>query len=354
MPRQVVHVGLIGYGYAGQVFHAPIIDTAVRLQLTTIVSSNPGKVTRDFSGVQVMSDVSALFSDAHIDLIVIATPNTTHFPLAQQALAAGKHVVIDKPFVIDTTESDILINLAAQTGAVLSVFHNRRWDNDYRTLTQLVKQGELGDVYTFQSHYDRHKPTVRDRWREWDEPGAGLLYDLGSHLIDQAVQLLGMPDSVWADLGCQRAGAQIDDYFHVVLRFGERRAILHGGSLVAQPPFRFAVHGSKGSYIKHGLDPQEAALLAGERPCNPGWGVEPKELHGELFKPNGESASVPSLRGRYEDFYAGMARAILEGERAPVTAVSARNVIAIIQAAQESAQTGQTIALSGRLREEVW
>ncbi len=348
--QDVIKVGLVGYGFGGRIFHAPFIDAVEGLALTAVVTSQADKVKADFHNVKVVKETAVLLTDPLIDLIVIATPNTSHFPLAQQALLAGKHVVVDKPFTIDTAEADTLINLAAEKGLLLSVYQNRRFDSDYRTLKRLVKQGKLGQVHTYQAHYDRHKPVVQDRWREWDEPGAGLLYDLGAHLIDQAVDLMGQPDSVWADLGYQRAGAQADDYFHVVLRFGQRRAILHGGSLVARPPFRFAVHGDAGSFIKQGLDPQEGALLAGERPYTPHWGVEPEGIHGQLFKPSGESVMVPSLRGGYEDFYAGMARAILQGDEAPVTAVSARNVIAIIRAAQESAKTGCIIDLRGWLR----
>jgi scyllo-inositol 2-dehydrogenase (NADP+) len=216
-----------------------------------------------------------------------------------------------------------------------------------------VKQSKLGEVVTYQSHYDRYRPAVRDRWREWDQAGAGLLYDLGSHLIDQAVDLMGRPDSVWADLAHQRSGAQTDDYFHVVLRYGERRAILHGASLVAQPPFRFAVHGARASFIKHGLDTQEASLIAAQRPGARGWGEEPESSHGELITPGNEKElreRIPSLPGAYQTYYAGVARAILEGAPPPVSAIDARNVIAIIQAARESARTGCAIPLIERLR----
>ena len=347
-----INVGLIGYGFGGRVFHAPFIDAVAGLSLTAVVTSQADKVAADFPDVRVVGDTAVLLTDPAIDLIVISTPNTSHFSLAEQALKAGKHVVVDKPFTIDTAEADALIDMAEKTGLILSVYQNRRFDSDYRTLKQLVEQGKLGQIHTYQAHYDRFNPTVGSGWRERDEPGTGVLYDLGAHLIDQAVDLMGRPDSVWADLGDQRAGAQADDYFHVVLRFGERRAIVHGGSLVAQPPFHFAVHGDGGSFIKHGLDPQEDALLAGKRPYSPGWGVEPEALHGELVKLNGESIRVPSLRGGYEDFYAGMVKAIVDGGDVPVTAVSARNVIAIIQAAQESVKLGQVIPLAGRLREE--
>lgn len=269
-----IPAGLVGYGYAGGTFHAPLIAATPGLRLATIVSSRPDAVHRHWPQVRVVENITALLADPTIQLVILATPNQTHFPLAREALLAGRHVVVDKPFTITAAEADTLIALAEQQGVLLNVFHNRRWDNDFLTIQHLINQGQLGEVMTFESHFDRYRPAVRDRWRERDEPGAGLLYDLGAHLIDQALLLFGRPDHIWADLGKQREGALADDYFHIVLRFGEKRAILHAGCLVAAPPFRFAVHGTKGSYVKHGLDPQEEQLKQGIRPGDAGWGLE--------------------------------------------------------------------------------
>ena len=281
--------------------------------------------------------------------MVIATPNVSHAPLARQALALGRHVVVDKPFTLTTAAADGLIDQAAAAGLLLSVFHNRRWDADFRTLQQLLATGALGEVHTVALHFDRYRPVVRDRWRERDEPGSGLLFDLGAHLIDQALQLLGTPDTVWADLGRQRSGAVTDDFVHLLLRFGERRAILQMGSIVVDGGARIAAHGTAGSFLKRGLDPQEGALRAGQKPGAPGWGEESEDNYGLLSLPAGgdllTTRVVPSLPGAYETFYAGIAAALLDGAPLPVTAQQGRNVVAIIAAARASAATGQRVAL---------
>jgi scyllo-inositol 2-dehydrogenase (NADP+) len=350
--QQPLSVALVGYGFAGRIFHAPLIDAEPRLRLAAVVSSRPDAVHADLPDVAVLPDLSAL--PPAVRLVVIATPNESHAPLAAQALALGRHVVVDKPFTLTAAEADRLIDLAAAAALQLTVFHNRRWDSDFRTLQQLVKAGELGDVVTAALHFDRYRPVVRNRWREQALPGSGLLYDLGAHLIDQAVTLLGPPDAVWADLGRQRPGARSDDFVHLVLRFGEQRAILHAGSLVVEGGDRIAVHGTQGSFLKRGLDPQEAALKAGQRPGDPGWGADPPENQALLAQPAGRDATttraVPSLPGAYERFYAGVAAALLEGAPLPVTALQGRNVVAVIEAAQASAATGRLIALPPRWR----
>jgi scyllo-inositol 2-dehydrogenase (NADP+) len=327
-------VGLVGYGFAGRIFHAPLIHATPGMRLAAIVSSRPEAVHSEWPQIKVVANLAALLADPQIDLVVLATPNQTHFPLAQAALQAGRHVVVDKPFTLTVAEADVLIDLAEEQGVLLSVFHNRRWDNDFLTIQHLIAQGALGEVMTLESHFDRFRPGVRDRWREWAEPGAGLLYDLGSHLIDQALVLFGSPDHVWADLGRQREGAQIDDYFHLVLRFGEKRAILHAGSLVVAPPFRFAVHGAKGSYVKQGLDPQEDQLKQGIRPGESGWGIESADDHGVYMPAGGEPVVVESRPGTYEAYYAGIVKTIRDRSPLPVTATAARKVISVIESAR--------------------
>lgn len=340
-------VGLIGFGLGGRVFHAPLIDAQPDLRLTHIVSGRSEAIRAAYPAVQIPATAAELLADPAVDLVVICTPNTSHYPLAEQALRAGKHVVVDKPFTVTTAEADALIRLARAHGRLLSVFHNRRWDGGFLTAQQLVKSGQLGAVWQYEAHFDRLRPEVRDRWRERPEPGSGVFYDLGSHLIDQAVQLFGKPEGLTADLASQRPDATADDYFHLVLRYGKRRVILHGSSLIADPPFHLAVHGDRGSYVKQGLDPQEAQLSAGLRPGDAGYGEEAVEQAGRLTTLTADGALVahsePTQPGAYQQFYAGIAAALRTGAPPPVTAEEARCVIALLEAGLRSHRDGRQI-----------
>ncbi|VTM45127.1 putative oxidoreductase [Klebsiella quasipneumoniae] len=268
-----IRVGLVGYGYASKTFHAPLISGTPGLALTTVSSSDAAKVHADWPGAKVVSAAGELLNDPEIDLVVIATPNDTHFPLAKAALEAGKHVVVDKPFTVTLSQARELESLAKHCGRVLSVFHNRRWDSDFLTVRTLIDEGLLGEVCYFESHFDRFRPQVRQRWREQAGPGTGIWYDLGPHLLDQAVVLFGLPVSITVDLAQLRPGAQSTDYFHAVLAYPQRRVVLHGTLLAAAESARFIVHGSRASFIKYGLDPQEERLKNGERLPQVDWGV---------------------------------------------------------------------------------
>jgi scyllo-inositol 2-dehydrogenase (NADP+) len=272
---------------------------------------------------------------------VISTPNHTHFPLARAALEAGKHVVVDKPFTATVAEADALIALAAERKRLLTVFHNRRWDGDFLTVKRLLGSGRLGEPCLFEAHWDRFRPTLREGWKEDPATGAGLLLDLGPHLIDQALQLFGRPDALSADVGIQRAGSQIDDYFSVTLHYGRMRARLSASTLIAEPRPRFAVHGTGGSYVKFGIDPQEAELKAGADP----WAAGRDGRHGRLTLADGASESVPTERGRYLSFYEAVAGAILEGTPVPVDPADARKGLRLIELARQSAREGRRIAL---------
>lgn len=265
-----IRVGLVGYGYAGKTFHAPLIAGTPGLELAAVASSDAGKVHADWPSMAVVGDAQALFADPALDLIVIPTPNDTHFPLAQQALAAGKHVVVDKPFTVTLSQAQALQQQAQQSGLLLSVFHNRRWDSDFLTLKALLNEGALGEVAYFESHFDRYRPQVRQRWREQGGVGSGIWYDLGPHLLDQALQLFGKPDRLFVDLGELRPGAQAVDYFHALLSYGNRRVVLHASMLAAAESPRYVVHGTRGSYVKYGWTPEDR-LKAGERLPQADW-----------------------------------------------------------------------------------
>lgn len=269
-----IGVGLVGYGYAGSVFHAPLIESVPGLRLVAVASGNEAKLRADRPEVSRDGTPEALFARPEVGLVVIATPNATHFDLARQALQAGKHVVVDKPFTVTLAEAEELARLASHSGLLLSVFHNRRWDSDFLTLRQLLGRERLGEVSYFESRFDRHRPQVRDRWRERAGPGSGLWYDLGPHLVDQALQLFGMPSAVEATLEIQRHGAQAVDCFRVQLTYPRPRVVLRAGMLGIDNGPRFVVQGSRGHYLKCGLDVQEEALKRGEPPDQAAKGLD--------------------------------------------------------------------------------
>lgn len=268
-----IRVGLIGYGMAVRTFHAPLIEATEGFELVALSTSRPEVAKRERSRLAVEATPEALMARNDIDLIIIATPNETHAPLASAALAAGKHVVVDKPFTVTLAEGEALARQAEQAGRVLAVFHNRRFDADFLTLAELVENDTLGHITHLESHFDRFRPTVPNRWREQALPGSGLWYDLGPHLLDQALCLFGEPAGIHLLRRTQRDGAVTDDFFHAVLDYaGHARhpglmVELHASALTAAPTARFAAHGTRGSYVTFGLDPQEECLKVGDYPA---------------------------------------------------------------------------------------
>ena len=338
-----LNVGVVGFGFAAATFHAPLITHTQGLKLRAISSSDAGKVKAAYPMLDVCDSASALFARPDIDLVVIPTPNETHFGLAALALAAGKHVVVDKPFTLDVAQAQDLITRAEQCGRLLSVFHNRRWDADFLSLQQVLASGSIGRVTHFESHFDRYRPQVRHRWREAGGPGSGLWYDLGPHLLDQAILLFGMPHSISLDLQRQRDGAATDDWFHAILRYDGLRVILHGSALAAKLGPRYLVHGTDGSFTKYGLDPQEDALKAGIRPDNAGWGIDP--VPGVLTLANAHDPTgldglfdqtISGIPGDYTRYYAGIFDAIVAGRPNPVPANEALQVMRLIEAGLRS------------------
>ena len=343
--QRTVKVGIVGYGYASATFHAPLIESVSGLELSAVATSQPAKLRADWPAVEVCDTPQALIARPDIDLVVIPTPNETHHPLAAQALDAGKHVVIDKPFTLNVAEARDLIGRAERAGRLLSVFHNRRWDADFLTLKGVLESGQLGRITHFESHFDRYRPVVRDRWRESGAPGSGLWYDLGPHLLDQALQLFGRPHSLVLDLARERDGALADDSFHAVLRCqGGVRVVLHASALVARQGPRFAVHGTQGSFIKFGLDTQEEALKSGRRPAGADWGVDPHAATLSLAAGDGVVDSlVPCLPGDYTRYYAGVRDAVLHGAPNPVPAEEALQVIECIEFGLDSARSARVL-----------
>lgn len=343
-----LRTALVGFGYAGQTFHAPLIATTPGLELASIVSSNADKVRQYWHHMMVLADIETILADPSIDLVVIATPNATHADLTRRALRAGKNVVVDKPFTVDLAEARELAALEMETGKLLSVFHNRRWDADFLTLTKLVRDGALGRVTQFESHFDRFRPVPRDRWRERaGVPGSGLWYDLGPHIIDQALCLFGRPESILADIATQRPGNGAADYFHAILRYADGlRVILHGSMLTPDSGLRFAVHGDGGSFIKYGLDSQEDMLKAGSVPGCEGWGHDPSP--GRLTRVEGDLMSTrieAGISGDYRRYYTDVADAITRRKPNPVTTQQAIQVMELIEAGIHSSEQKISIQL---------
>ncbi|HEY5892922.1 MAG TPA: oxidoreductase [Chthoniobacterales bacterium] len=339
-----IRVALVGYGYAGKTFHAPLIQSVPGLDLTVVGSSRPDEVRKYLPAAQVIPNPEDAVTRNDVDLVVIASPNESHVPLATAALNAGKHVVVDKPFTNTLAEARGLAELAQAKQKLLSVFHNRRWDSDFLAVKALLAEGRLGEILHFESHFDRFRPEVRDRWRERTGPGAGLWYDLGPHLVDQALELFGLPQKISASLVAQRPGAQIDDWAHVLLDYGRLQVILHGGMLVAGGVPRLTLHGTRGSWLKYGLDVQESQLVRGMHPGDPGWGEDP--LPGQFYDGSGgPPQELPVPRGDQSQYYKAIRNALIDGAPNPVIPTQAIAVMAVVETAIQSAAIGQALPL---------
>ena len=352
-----LRVGLVGYGLAGSVFHAPLIAATAGLVLDTVVTSNEERreqARAEFPEVRFAAAPDELWARAdELDLIVIASPNKTHVPLATAALEAGLPVVVDKPVAGTAAEARELAALAEERGLLLSVFQNRRWDNDFLTLRSLIADGELGEVQRFESRFERWRPQPKGGWRESGDPQeiGGLLYDLGSHVVDQALVLFGPAAQVYAESDVRRPGAAADDdTFLAITHTGGVRSHLYVSATTAQLGPRFRVLGSAAGYVKYGLDPQEAALREGTRPsAEVPWGVEDEALWGRLG--SGESpltgggTPVRTLPGDYPAYYAAVVDALRGKGENPVTALQAAAALDVLEAARRSARDGVTVAL---------
>ncbi|MEN8650207.1 Gfo/Idh/MocA family oxidoreductase [Streptomyces sp. 21So2-11] len=362
--RAPLRVALVGYGLAGSVFHAPLIAATEGLTLDTIVTSNHDRrdqARAEFPEVRFVDSPDELWTRAdELDLIVIAAPNKTHVPIATAALKAGLPVVVDKPLAGTAAEARELAALAKDRGLLLSVFQNRRWDNDFLTLKQLLAAGELGDVQRFESRFERWRPQPKGGWRESGDPSeiGGLLYDLGSHVVDQALVLFGPAVRVYAEADVRRPGAEADDdTFIAITHANGVRSHLYASATTAQLGPRFRVLGSRAGYVKYGLDPQEAALREGRRPAvDESWGEEPEALWGHLGAGDspltGGGTPVPTLPGDYPAYYAAVTTALREGSAPPVIAEQAAAALDVLEAARRSAREGVTVEITAESTSE--
>uniref|UniRef100_A0A3B0ML75 Putative oxidoreductase YdgJ n=1 Tax=Arsenophonus endosymbiont of Trialeurodes vaporariorum TaxID=235567 RepID=A0A3B0ML75_9GAMM len=282
-----------------------------------------------------------------VSLIVIPTPNKTHFPLAKQALEAGKHVIVDKPFTLTVQEAVTLNQLAQIKGKLLSIYHNRRWDSGFLTVKSLLEKQILGELKYYESHFDRYRPDVRQRWRESKEAGSGLWYDLAPNMLDQVLQLFGQPKSIFADIAMIRPQAEAVDYFHVYLNYPTLKVVLHATTIAAAESPIYLLHGMEGSYVKYGLDPQEECLKAEQLPTAKDWG---KDSHDEnvTLSQNGELIVKPleTKPGNYGHYYRAIRQAIINGAPNPVSAEEAILVMKLIEAGIESTKMQHTVDLA--------
>jgi scyllo-inositol 2-dehydrogenase (NADP+) len=340
-----LRAGLIGYGLAGRYFHAPLLRAA-GFEVGAVVTRRADEVRTTVPAADVLASEDELFGRADIDLVVVATPTRSHASQVRAALDAGKHVVVEKPFTVCSQEAHELIAHARERKRVLSVFHNRRWDNDFLTLQRLLRENKLGEIHGYHARWDRFRPAPSASWRNQPDPASGMLYDLGSHMIDQALVLFGRPDWIQGDVFKQRASALTEDGFEILMGKGTLRMTLGVSYLAADGGWRFRVHGSEASYLKAELDPQEAQAREGVNAGDPQFGVEPPDLAGKIvYGASGRSELVPSEKGSWVTFYRELYKCISAGAPNPVPAEQAAQVIELIEAAYRSSHEGRRIAL---------
>ena len=344
---------MVGFGISAKVFHAPFVTTVPGFELTTVVERSKHESQKIYPWVNVVRTIDELIDDPAVDLVVITTPNETHLPYARQALEGNKHVVLEKPFANSSKEAMELVEIANRSGKILSVYQNRRYVSDFYTIKEILEKKLLGDVHEFVAHYDRYRAEAKpNAWREEAKPGSGVLYDLGPHLIDQVLYLFGLPQTIAADIRLQRPHSKVDDYFSIVFNFGFNKVSLHAGMLVREPGPRYMIHGTKGSFIKYGEDPQEAILRAGGSPVGDDWGKEPDQFYGLLHTEiDGKVIKeiYPSKKGNFGNYYRSVYDSIVFNKPVTEKPEHGYNTVRLIELAFESHQRQCIIPCSGLL-----
>ena len=341
----MIRVGIIGFGYSAKTFHIPLIEVSESLVFTSISSSQQAAVKEKHPHIAIYESPEQLVASGKLDLVIITAPNAVHFSLAKLCLENDIHVVLEKPMTTTSLEAQTLVSLAKKRSLVLSVFHNRRWDGDFLTVKKLIEAKRLGEVRYFESHFDRFRPNVQQRWREQPGPGSGIWFDLGAHLVDQAICLFGIPESVTARCLPMRENAKTTDYFHVQLHYENLEVVLHASLFSAAPNCRFRVEGSKGSYLKYGLDVQEEQLKRGVSPNDAAYSVEGEEDFGRFYSES-SSEFVVSERGCYQQYYDKLVDAIKSEGRNPVKPEEAVTVIQMLELAERSSAQRETLLVN--------
>jgi scyllo-inositol 2-dehydrogenase (NADP+) len=344
-----INTALVGFGDSARYLHAPFLIGQGGFALTDVFERSKDRAAALYPGIRTHRTLETLLAAPDLELVVISTPNDTHVPYVRQALEAGKHVVVEKPFTPTAAEAEALIALARSKNRVLTVYQNRRWDSDFQTVRRVLDAGELGELRHYEAHFDRYKPILNPkRWKETPAPGSGILYDLGAHLLDQALVLFGTPQTVYAEISTQRDDSSIDDCFHLRLGYPRLTAVLRASLLVREPGPRYVLHGARGTFRKPGIDIQEDQLKAGMAPTQPGFGREPDALRGELVTEIGGQplrGLVESVPGNWLPFYEHVYDAIRHGGPVPVDPAEVLTQLRIIELVFESARQGRKLAV---------
>lgn len=344
-----IHTALLSFGMSGEVFHGPLLTAHGGFNLTHVVERTHTKATNRYPSVTVVRAVEEIWKNDSIELVVVNTPNETHYRYTEEALNAGKHVIVEKPFTVTAPEADKLIALARKKNKILTVFQNRRWDGDFLTVKKVVENNLLGKLVEAEVHYDRYRDYIEaNTWKEEAKPGTGILYNLGSHMLDQVMMLFGMPKEVDARIGIQRPHGKVDDFYDIRLTYDALHVIVKSSYLVREQGPRYILHGVGGSFVKHGLDPQEQALKEGKIPGTAGWGQEPKDFWGRINTSVGTlhlEGNIETLPGNYPAFYQNVYEAIRENKDLAVKPEQSRDVIRLIEACVESNQQRRAIKI---------
>lgn len=355
MTQKRICTGLVGYGLGGRCFHAPFIAAHPGYHLKRVVERTKEESKERYPDVIVTQSLEELLADTEIELVVITTPNHTHFPFAKAALEAGKHVVVDKPITVSSAECLELMELARRKNVVLSVYQNRRYASDAITIRRIIREEWLGGLLEFDAQYNRYRPELKNSWKETAVPGSGVLYDLGPHLIDQALSLFGLPLSITAEIRRQRPGTQADDYFDIRLDYGPSKVILKAGMYFREQGPRYQIHGTKGSFIKYGDDPQDMDARNGMTPDDPRWGLEPESQYGLLHtERNGEiiRKTIPSEKGDFGIYYNNLYETLVHGAPLIEKPEHGYNVVKLIELAQQSNAEKRTVVVNGLIVSE--
>lgn len=336
-----INTALLSYGMSGEVFHAPLLMVNHGFNLSVVVQRKSDTAHQHYPSIKVVPSVDDIFQDPEVELVIVNTPNETHFPFAVKALEAGKHVVVEKPFTVTVREANELIELANKKNKILTAFQNRRWDGDFLTLKKVIDEKMLGTIVEFETHYDRWRNYIESNtWKEEAGIGKGILYNLGSHMLDQVLELFGMPDEVDARIGIQRPGGQVDDYYDIRLQYLEFHVIVKSSYLVREQGPRYMLHGTEGSFItSSSVDPQEQALKEKKIPGSPGWGTHDQQYWGKINSTiNGlhVEGKIETIPGNYMGFYDNLYGVIRGNKTLAVKPEQARDVISLIEAAYES------------------
>ncbi len=341
---KTLNVGLIGFGLSGRYFHAPFLSVNPRFKLKTVVERSKNEAQEFDANIENARSVEELLADPEIDLVFVCTPNDTHFSYAMDALENGKHVVIEKPFANTEAEAKQLFAVAERNGLVATAYQNRRWDSDFLTIQKLIQEDKLGKIVEYESRYDRFRPKVlANTWKEKQAEGSGNVYNLGPHLLDQAFVLFGDPQTVTATIRTVREGGDVDDYFDIRLGYDDKLVIIKSSLMVYENSLRYAIHGTKGSFIKRGLDAQEEVLRQDILPDAPNWGKEPDDRWGTLYS-DAFTGIVTSEAGDYMAFYDSVYDAIVEGKELVVKPAEILRTTRVIDLAFESNERQTTIS----------